>query len=280
MKRLFYLAACLLCLAGCNQFKPEVSVMTFNIRLSPYDTFDGEYCWPNRRAAAMDMIRDIKPDFFGIQEGIFSQVNYIEESLPEYGRYGVGRDDGAASGEANAIFWLKDRFDLVECQTFWLSATPDSVSRGWDGACNRVVTWGHFLDKKAGNRDVYFFNTHFDHIGKIAREESGKLIIERMKTIVPEGAPVFLTGDFNANYDDYILDPVREFMGMSREVAAVSDTLNTFHNWGTIDNNTGESIIDHIFYKNAAPLKYKTITEQYGVKFISDHYPAVSVFEY
>jgi len=253
--------------------------MSFNIRLSPYDTFDGENCWLNRRDAAMDMIRDIKPDFFGIQEGIFSQVNFIEESLPEYGRYGVGRDDGAASGEANAIFWLKERFEMVECNTFWLSATPDTVSRGWDGACNRVVTWGHFLDKKADNRDVYYFNTHFDHVGKTAREESGKLIVSRMKEYVVEGAPIFLTGDFNANYNNSILEPIREYMGMAREDASVTDTLNTFHNWGSIELCNGKSIIDHIFYKNATPLRYKTITEQYGAKYISDHYPVVAVFK-
>jgi len=280
MKRLLSFAACLLCLASCNQFKQELSVMSFNIRLSPTEDFDGENCWNNRREAAMDMIRDVKPDLFGIQEGLYHQVNFIEESLPEYGRYGVGRDDGAASGEANAIFWLKERFDLVECNTFWLSETPDTVSRGWDGACNRVVTWGHFKDKKVGNRDVFYFNTHFDHMGKIAREEAGKLIVSRMKEVIPEGAPVFLTGDFNANYDNYILNPIREYMEMSRETAAVSDTINTYHGWGEIENNAGGVIIDHIFYKNAAPLTYRTVTEQYGVKFVSDHYPVVAVFEY
>lgn len=256
-------------------------MMSFNIRLCPTPDFDGENSWYNRREAAMDMIRDQKPDLFGIQEGLFDQVNYMEESLPEYGRYGVGRDDGAASGEANAIFWLKERYELLEHDTFWLSETPSEVSLGWDGACRRVVTWGHFLDKKAGNRDVYYFNTHFDHVGKIAREEAGKLIVAKMKEIVPEGAPIFLTGDFNANYDNYILEPLLDYMQMSRLTAPETDYINTYHNWLKMDLNNGGSVIDHVFYKNAEALKYETITKVYeGAPCVSDHFPVMATFEF
>ena len=126
----------------------EVRVMTFNIRLSPSDDFDGDNCWNNRREAVIRMIRASKPDLFGIQEGIIHQVNYMEENLPEYGRYGVCRDDGLERGEANAIFWRKDRYDMKRCETYWLSETPDTVSLGWDGACRRIGTGRrpHFPD--------------------------------------------------------------------------------------------------------------------------------------
>lgn len=274
------LAAGMLLIAGCGHKPVQTKVMSFNIRLCPSEDFDGSNNWKFRRDAAMDMLKEQTPDLFGIQEGLFDQVNFMEEQLPEYGRYGVGRDDGAASGEANAIFWLKDRYVLVDCNTFWLSETPDEVSLGWDGACKRVVTWGHFLDKKDGNRDVYFFNTHFDHVGKIAREEEGKLIVAKMKEIVLEGAPVFLTGDFNANYDNYIFEPLLGYLEMSRLKAPETDYLNTYHGWGTIDVNGGKEIIDHVFYKNATPLKYETITKQYDVPFVSDHFPVMTTFEY
>lgn len=281
MKRLLTLmciAAAALSIVGCTAEKSEIKVMSFNIRLSPNDDFDGENSWVFRKSGAIAMIEDVKPDIFGIQEGLFHQVNYMEDNLPEYGRYGVGRDDGQQRGEANAIFWNKERFDLLEKGTYWLSETPDTVSRGWDGACNRVVTWVKLSDKSRGGECVWFFNTHFDHIGKIAREESGKLLIERMKEMVPEDEPVFLTGDFNANHDSEILQPIKSFMGMARDEAPVSDSLNTFHNWNKIDTDKGGHIIDHIFFRGADPVRYVTWTENYGLPCISDHYPVYAVF--
>lgn len=275
MKRLLIFLICALSLASCAK-KSEITVMSFNIRLSPNDSFDGENSWLYRKEAAVRMLNEVSPDLFGIQEGIYAQVQYLVENLPQYAKYGVGRDDGLDRGEANAIFYKKERFELVECNTFWLSATPDTVSRGWDGACNRVVTWARLKDKQAGGKEIFFFNTHFDHVGQVARSESGRLIVEKMKELVPEGAPVFLTGDFNANYDDAILDPLRDYMGMARETAPVSDTLNTFHRWSELDQNGGGRVIDHIFYINATPSKFETLTGHWGAKNLSDHYPIMA----
>lgn len=257
----------------------EVRVMTFNIRLSPSDDFDGDNCWNNRREAVIRMIRASKPDLFGIQEGIIHQVNYMEENLPEYGRYGVCRDDGLERGEANAIFWRKDRYDVKRCETYWLSETPDTVSLGWDGACRRIVTWAQLYDKKA-QRDVWYFNTHFDHVGKVAREEAGKLIVERMKAVVPEGDPIFLTGDFNANWDNPILDPIRGLLQNCRETAPVTCDTNTYHAWGEKQVPAGEDIIDHIFYRGAKAEKYEVLTGDYGAAFVSDHWPVMGTFRF
>jgi len=279
MRKIFVFLLTIILLGACSQ-KQTVSVMSFNIRLSPNDEFDAENSWLYRKSAVVNMINEVRPDLFGIQEGLYDQVNYLDDNLPQYGRYGVGRDDGQERGEANAIFYRKERFDVVECGTFWLSATPDSVSRGWDGACNRVVTWAKLKDRLANGKEIYFFNTHFDHIGSIARAESGKLIVSKMQEMVLPEDPVFLTGDFNANYDNEILNPIRDYMKMARETAPVSDTLNTFNNWGKIEPNTGRNIIDHIFIKNATPLKYETLTGQYGVAYISDHYPIMAVMSY
>lgn len=257
----------------------EIRVMTFNIRLSPNESFDGDNCWNNRRAAAVRMIRETQPDLFGIQEGIIHQVNYLEENLPGYGRYGVCRDDGLERGEANAIFWRKDRFEMKQCNTYWLSETPDSVSLGWDGACRRIVTWAQLYDK-AAKRDVWFFNTHFDHVGEVARREAGKLIVERMKAVVPEGDPIFLTGDFNANWDNPILEPVREMLQECRETASETDNRNTFNNWGKVPFEGENEIIDHIFYRGATAQRYSVLTGDYGAPFVSDHWPVMGTFRF
>lgn len=270
--------AALLLPVGCKpRADHQIRVMTFNIRLSPSDDFDGDNCWNNRRDAAVLMIQENRPDLFGIQEGIIHQVNFLDEKLPEYGRYGVCRDDGLDRGEANAIFWRKDRFDTLRAETFWLSETPDTVSLGWDGACRRIVTWAQLHDKKL-DRDIWFFNTHFDHVGKVAREEAGKLIVERMKALVPAGDPIFLTGDFNANWDNPILDPIRGLLQNCRETAPETDNRNTFNNWGKVPLEGEDQIIDHIFYRGAEAGRYEVVTADYGAPFVSDHWPVMGSF--
>jgi len=282
MKRILIvavLAAIALC-CGCSDAKSDndILAMSFNIRLSLSDDFDGENSWIFRKEAIIAMINEVSPDLLGIQEGIFGQVNYMDEYLPGYGRYGVGRDDGLNRGEANAVFYKKSRFELLESTTFWLSETPDEVSRGWDAACNRVVTFVRLLDKNSG-REFYFCNTHFDHIGKVAREESGKLIVERMRSLIPDDAAVVLTGDFNAGHNDPILDPIEEYMTSARRAAPITDTLNTFNSWGKITPEEGGRIIDHIYFRNLTPSLFKTLTGAYaGVEYISDHYPIIAVF--
>ena len=264
--------------AGCISGRgKDIKVMTFNIRLSPREDFDGDNCWNNRREAVVRMLEASKPDLFGVQEAYIAQASYLDENLSEYSRYGVCRDDGLERGEANAIFWRNDRFDLVQCDTYWLSETPDTVSLGWDGACRRIVTWAQLREKGTG-RDVWFFNTHFDHVGKVAREEAGKLIMERMNALVPEGVPVFLTGDFNANWDNPILDPIRAQLQECRETAPETDDANTYNAWGQKDVPSGTDIIDHIFYRGARAVKYELLTGDYGAPYISDHWPVVGVF--
>ena len=267
--------------SGCKSgHKADIRVMSFNIRLSPTEDFDGDNCWNNRREAVIRMLNESKPDLFGIQEGYVVQVNYMDENLPGYARYGVCRDDGLERGEANAIFWRTDRFEMKQCNTYWLSETPDTVSLGWDGACRRIVTWAQLYDKVA-KRDVWYFNTHFDHVGKVAREEAGKLIMARMKERVPEGDVVFLTGDFNANWDDPILEPIRAELQNCRETAtAASSDLNTYHAWGKKNTDTGVDIIDHIFYRGVKAERYEVLNGDYGAPFVSDHWPVLGTFRY
>lgn len=272
----FALAA-VLAVAGCTSHTEEISVMTFNLRLSPSDNFDGENCWPNRRDAAVKMISEVKPDLFGVQESTPAQSDYLEQNLPGYVRYGATGEDAVDRGEANALFYRRERFDLVEKNTFWLSETPDTVSLGWDGAYKRTVVWVRLFDKKTGG-DLFFFNTHFDHVGRIAREKSARLITSKIQEYAGSGLPVFVTGDFNVNYDDNSMEVMKEFLGGAREDAKETSYENTFHNWGALADEEGQHLIDHIFYKNANPSEFKVLTGDYGVQWLSDHYPVVAAF--
>ena len=86
---------------------------------------------------------------------------------------------------------------MLENKTFWLSTNPEAVGvKAWDAALERVATWGKFRDRASGCTYVHL-NTHFDHIGETARQESAKLIRRRLSTIAGT-LPVIVTGDLNS----------------------------------------------------------------------------------
>ncbi len=253
-------------------FSEEIKAISFNIRLSPNNQFDGENSWFYRKEAVLKMIKKENPDVFGVQEAIYRQAKFLEDNLKSYSKYGVDRDGGLEKGEAEscAVFYKKERFKLINFGTFWLSQTPDKPSRGWDAACHRVVTWVHLKEKEGEGKELFFMNTHFDHMGEVARRESGLLLVNKIKELVPEGVALIVTGDFNAEITSPIMEPIKTALLYARENSPLTDSFGTFNNWGKANEGY---IIDHIFYKNFTPIEYRTIKEDYGVPFISDHYP-------
>lgn len=252
----------------------DVSVMSFNIR---YDTEeDGENRWANRKEACLNLFKETNPSIVGIQEGLHHQVNFLDDNLPQYDFVGVGRDDGHSSGEYAAIYYLAEDFELLESNTFWLSETPDVPSLGWDANNIRIVTWAHLRDIEH-DKSIFVFNTHFDHKGKTARKESAKLMVQKIKEIAEENAPIFITGDFNAWISNSLLDPITSEYFSARRFANYTDNKKSFNLWGKWYANWN---VDYIFYENADALAFRTVTEDYGVPYISDHYPLITHFNY
>lgn len=174
-----------------------------------------------------------------------------------------------------AIYYDTTRLTLLDSGTFWLSETPEKVSIGWDAACNRTCTWGHFKVNDTGFEFLYF-NTHLDHLGSLARKNSINLIVDKMTELNPDNLPVFLSGDFNSTTDDPIFDPLKASLKDAREVSAISDKIITYNGFGTVTDNPNtrkEWVIDHIFFSGVNPLAFRVLNCNFGVPFISDHYP-------
>jgi len=252
----------------------SVTIMSFNIRC---DTeYDKGNRWPFRSKACVEMIRQINPSVFGIQEGMRHQVDELVANLPEYDTVSAGRDDGAFGGEACAAFFLRRQFTLLDQGTFWLSETPAEPSLGWDAVCRRIVTWVH-LQPKDREKPFFLFNTHFDHKGETARIKSAELLVQSIRELTGSEATVFVTGDFNATIENASLAPILEILCDARRTAPQSDRKHSYNEWG---NAQPPRSIDHIFYTNAQVSVFKTITEDFGVPYISDHYPIIADFRY
>lgn len=258
----------------------DISVISFNIRVD--NAADGTNVWRNRRDAVVTMIERERPMLLGLQEAQPHQITYLSEHCPDYAWYGLGRDTGKvppatdsyAAEETMAIFWRTAELELLDKGTFWLSETPDQVSKGWDASYRRTCTWAGFRHRKSG-QICYFFNTHLDNDGKVAREESIKLLVSRMKTINSKRRVSFLTADFNSNVTDACFAPLHVYMRDARANAAVSDDYPSWNGYGA---STGR--LDHVFFSgdNCTAREFRTLRGDYGVPYISDHYPVAVCF--
>jgi endonuclease/exonuclease/phosphatase family metal-dependent hydrolase len=167
-------------------------VMTFNLRVDTH--VDGDNRWDMRKELALDVIRTFDPDILGTQEPRERQALYLKEQMPGYLHVGTGRD--GAAGEQNAVFLRRDRFELLDSGSSWISETPEAVgSMGWDAAYSRLATWMWLRDKR-NQRKLLFMNTHLDNKGEIARLEGAKMV-RRWLTEQAAGGPVIFTADLN-----------------------------------------------------------------------------------
>ena len=271
IKRIFILAAALLMSLPLLQAKGDegsenLKVMSYNIRLGSGK--DGTNSWALRYTATEEMLKDQKPDVFGVQEALDYQVHYIED-MCGYESVGVGREDGKKEGEHMSIFWNKKTVSMLKWGTFWLSETPQKPSKGWDAACFRTATWALMKDKKTGKK-FYFVNTHLDHEGKEAQKNGLKLIVEKIAEMNPEGLPMVLTGDFNIEPSNPALADLDARMQSTRKIAEKTDDHATYNGWGK-----SSTMIDYIYVSGfSSCLEYQTVTKRYeDRKFISDHYP-------
>lgn len=269
-------------LAGtsCSSVKEQTSEIkwaTFNIRLdTPYDSLNN---WEYRKDSVASFIRNQDLDIVGMQEVLHNQLVDLKTRLPEYAEIGVGREDGKTKGEYAPIFFKKDRFEVLDNNTFWLSQYPDSIGFiGWDGACTRIATWAKMKDKQNG-KIFMAINTHFDHVGTEARRKGALLIIEKIKEIVGD-QPAVLTGDFNVNDSSEAYNTLTTNSFVLKDAhkeAQTKEGVNyTFHNFGKIEPSSCEKI-DFIFITPNIKVSISYIPEeakQEG-KFLSDHNPEV-----
>jgi endonuclease/exonuclease/phosphatase family metal-dependent hydrolase len=259
-------------------FGQDLTVMSYNIRYN--NLGDGHNCWDLRKDELAAQIKRYNPDIFGIQEGLHDQVLFLENYFLDFNYAGVGRDDGKTKGEYSAIFYNKNRFKQVLSKTFWLSPTPSKVSVGWDASMERICTYVILHDKKYG-KNVVIFNTHFDHLGEIARLKSAELLIKFVGKIKNKNISVILMGDLNCEPES---EPIKIISQKLSNAKTVSDKKNHGPN-GTFNDfkqDYGQELqIDYIFVKNFKVDDYQHIGDfRINGLVYSDHFPVLAKISY
>ncbi len=256
-----------------------MTVATFNIRYdNPGDAPD---TWDNRKAVVGNLIRFHGFDIFGIQEGLHHQVLDLANMLPAHDYLGVGRDDGKEKGEYSAIFYDKEKFKVLASGTFWLAPETDYPNKGWDAALPRICTWAK-MEKSVGGETFYVFNTHFDHRGVQARNESAQLILEKIEEINTSDLPVILTGDFNVGQETDAYKLLKSAPGMKDTFDAADLVYANNGTTNSFDTSTStERIIDHIFVSDEISVKkFGVLTDTYHGRYPSDHFPVMAVISW
>lgn len=255
----------------------DLEVMSYNIRFQTEN--DGENSWSKRKDHLTNQIKFYEPDILGVQEAVISQLMHFENEMDNYKYIGVGRDDGKEAGEFSAIFYDLRKVDILDEGTFWLSETPGEVSVGWDAAMERVCTYGKFKEKDS-DKKFWVFNTHFDHIGKEARENSARLIYEKISELNTEGLPVILMGDLNLEPDAPGIKFLSEKMNDTKKVADLDfgpeGTFNAYDFSKPVKRR-----IDYIFAsEDIKVLKYAVLSDSWELKYPSDHLPVFVKLEW
>ncbi len=278
MKRYLLLAFAFLAHVILLAKSDDIRLMSFNIRRSsPSD--GGEYSWISRKAPCVKAIKKEDPDLLGLQEASYEHTSYL---LTELSRYQiVDRHDKAGDLEPileannNPILYRADKFELLNYGSFWLNDDQTMLKKGWDASMVRNATWVKLRVKKSG-LILFYFNTHFDENGSVAREESAKLMAAKIKEIAGDDAIVFLGGSLSMPSEQKAMMFLNDYMRAARASAKKPDKAATYNGFGKNPKNWN----DHLFFRNAEIKSFEVLDgDKYGVKYISDHYPILSDFK-
>lgn len=249
-----------------------VRIMSFNVRCAN----DGEQTITNRSKVAMEMLDEYAPDSFGVQECTPRWRRIISRNLGDrYACVGKARDFYGPFTEYSSIYYLKDKYKLVDSGTFWLSETPDKAyTKSFDSSCYRIASWAVLENKQTGERYTHI-NTHLDHVLDSTRDAQMTVLIEKVSEIAGEGN-IVMTGDFNAYEDSSVYAVARESFNDTKYIAENTDKGPTFTKYGTKEDN-GRGAIDFIFVSEGITAEnYKIIRNTVKGIYPSDHFPIVA----
>ena len=247
--------------------------------------------WTNRLHLVVGVVNKRGFDVMGLQEAYPEQIADLRAALQGWDSFGAGRN-ADLNGEGSPIFWKTNRFEKLDCGTFWLSKMPDVPgSKSWKAMFPRICTWVKFRDIKT-EKEFFFFNTHTDHASIEARKNGVKVILDRIASIA-KGAPVILSGDFNDSVVDDKLrmeirnhpkdrtkltpagpdHPINVVKTVLKDTLDISKTGHVGTDW--TDNTYGEKHvkrIDYVFVSDGIDvLSHETCCDRPGGQYPSDH---------
>ena len=246
--------------------KDMISVMSFNLRVGHSVSMQG---------SVSKLIKTYMPDLLGVQEADSEWMGALTGRMGKngYAAVGIGRDSDG-TGERTAIFYRKDKFELIDHKTMWLTDTPDEVSKVEGSESRRIVTVATFKRLSDGKEFAYA-NTHLDNSTEAVREVQMRYLDQHIKSFTD--LPFMVTGDFNCDRSSTTYKIATEELGYENCSILAPNARNRAN-----ATFVAGGIIDYCFRSEGAPFDpylYAVCTETKNGNVISDHYPLFFLVE-
>ena len=247
----------------------EIRIMSCNVRYLELRDI-GKKSWFFRADKLVADIARQAPGVIGFQEVTKWQYQYLVDTLPGYDSVITYRDNEKRS-EGCPVFYNTALYALVDKGSFWLSQTPEVMSKDWGACCYRVCSYVILTDRTSG-KDFVVFNTHLDHASDEARINGIRVVLDKITRF--GDLPAVIMGDFNAEEGSVTYDKVTENFLDARYEAEKTTGVGTFHAWGQIE---GGWRIDYFVLSRTGfrVLRYDVVDIVHGGVYVSDHYPIV-----
>ena len=247
--------------------REEVVVMSANVRyLAPTDVMHKS--WYYRARLMREDIELVRPDIIGFQEVTSVHYDYLVHILPDYASDICYRDNSLFS-EGCPIFYRTDKYEKINGGTFWLSETPDEMSKSWGSSHYRVACYV-ILKDKATEKEFVVFNTHLDNKSQEARIEGIRLVTDKIREF--GDIPAILMGDLNATPSSETILSTKTDFDDAHDIATISDEGATYHNYG---KEPDRERIDYILLSKGkfTVSEYRIVDNGRSGQYSSDHAP-------
>ena len=246
-----------------------IRIMSCNVRYLEIRDF-GKKSWFFRADKLLDDIAKQAPGVIGFQEVTKWQFDYLVDTMPGYDCVITYRDDTKRS-EGCPVFFNTALYTLIDKGSFWLSETPEVMSKDWDSGCYRVCSYVILTDIASGKNFVVF-NTHLDHASDEARINGIHVVLDKIAQF--GDLPAVIMGDFNAEEGSVTYNNVTEHFLDARYETENTTGAGTFQAWGQIE---GGRRIDYFMISKTGfnVLRYDVVDIVHDGAYVSDHSPIV-----
>ncbi|RAL37723.1 hypothetical protein DM860_000417 [Cuscuta australis] len=214
----------------------SLSVMTFN--LLEDQGLESPNAWDKRKDLCISVITSYSPVILCTQQGVKSQLDYLQQCLPGYNQFGISRKGAEdTSDQYCTIFYDKEKVELLEGGTFWMSESPSVPgSMSWGSIVPCIATWATFQLKRVEAPGFTFqiVNTNMDEFSPRARRRGALLTWQHIASLPPTLSVVYC-GGFNTQKES---TTGRFLLGRSREHGVLGDMRDAWPNARTRKNTS------------------------------------------
>ena len=244
-----------------------ITIISSNVRtFSPGDLM--KKSWFYRADILVNSLAEQNPDIIGFQEVTKMHYRYLCATLKGFDNV-IAYRDKSMMPEACPIFYRQSKFNLIDKGSFWLSETPETMSKDWGAMCYRICSYV-ILENKSDGKQFVIFNTHLDHVSDEARIKGIGVVLKKIEQF--GSLPCLIMGDFNAKEDsETYRNATENFLDAKYQT---KNTMKgaTYQGFGTQLNS--ENIDYFMISKTGLKVnEYKILNKPVNGVYTSDHFP-------